>query len=257
MTVTPRQALRRVQRVVALQWRGIAIVLIIITDVIFFSVVFVLMDSSQLSVADDPKKSRSWQACLMTVFGEEGSQNKDDCLEEAKGMVLSQATVSAVLILLSVSFQFRHDLTHTNIDQTNGIWLLLLMTRTSMFTGWVQLFKSPFRPGGREFISADASKPYSKDPSSYEMLASGRNGDFSMAKPDVPLTPLSPAAYHAPTRSGSQTPDYFGREARYQNPTQSFSSPRPPQGRDWNPAATQAPPYQQSHRVDPLAMNKI
>lgn len=131
------------------------------------------------------------------------------------------------------------------------------MTRKSMFSGWVQLLKSPFRPSGAEFVSADASKPYSKDPSSYEMLASGRNGDFTMAKPDVPLTPLSPAAYHAPTRSGSQTPDYFGREARYQNPTHSFSSPRPPQGRDWNPAATQAPPYQQAHRVDPLAMNKI
>lgn len=116
MTVSPRQALRRVQRVVALQWRGIAIVLIIITDVIFFSVVFVLMDSSQLSVANDPEKSKNWQGCLMKVFSEKGSQNKDDCLKHTQGMVLNQATVSAVLILLSVSFQLRHDLAHANID---------------------------------------------------------------------------------------------------------------------------------------------
>lgn len=102
MTVTPRQALRRVQRVVALQWRGIAIVLIIITDVIFFSVVFVLMDSSQLSVADDPGKSKNWLYCLMNSFNG-GSGSKDECLPLAKDMVLSQATVSAVLILLSVS----------------------------------------------------------------------------------------------------------------------------------------------------------
>ena len=115
MTVTPRQALRRVQRVVALQWRGIAIVLIIITDVIFFSVVFVLMDSSQLSVADDPEKSKEWLYCLMSSFNG-GSENKEECLPFAEDMVLSQATVSAVLILLSVSLQLRHDLAHTNID---------------------------------------------------------------------------------------------------------------------------------------------
>lgn len=98
MTVTPRQALRRVQRVVQLQWRGIAIVLIIITDVIFFSVVFVLMDNSQLSIANDPASAREWVECLMIEFGD-----KDKCLHLAEKLVLGQATVSAVLVLLSVS----------------------------------------------------------------------------------------------------------------------------------------------------------
>lgn len=136
-----------------------------------------------------------------------------------------------------------------------------------MISGWVQLFKSPFRANGQEFISADASKPYSKDPRSYEMLACGRNG-LSDSKAEVPLTPLSPAAYHQGTRSGNETPQgYFGREARYQNPSHSFSSPKPPNGRDWNPAATQTPSYGQSptspgggygqKHMDPLSMNKI
>lgn len=111
MTVTPRQALRRVQRVVQLQWRGIAIVLIIITDVIFFSVVFVLMDNSQLSIANDPGTSVKWIECLMKAGGD-----KDKCLHLAENLVLSQATVSAVLILLSVSiFTFRQASQTTNM----------------------------------------------------------------------------------------------------------------------------------------------
>jgi hypothetical protein len=39
-TMSPRQAYRRVRRVLELQWRGITIVLVIIADVIFFAVVF-------------------------------------------------------------------------------------------------------------------------------------------------------------------------------------------------------------------------
>ena len=92
MTVTPRQALRRVQRVVQLQWRGIAIVLVIITDVIFFSVVFVLMDSSQLSVADDPETAREWSACLVTAY--RAGRTKEECMPLAKDLVLNQATRS-------------------------------------------------------------------------------------------------------------------------------------------------------------------
>lgn len=98
ITVTPRQAYRRVQRVVSLQWRGIAIVLIIITDVIFFSIVFVLLDNDQSSVAEDPTQSQAWLVCLMA-----NPTNKNECLEESSKMVLGIATVSAVLILLSVS----------------------------------------------------------------------------------------------------------------------------------------------------------
>jgi len=129
------------------------------------------------------------------------------------------------------------------------------MARSSMFTGWYDLVKSKVNPSG-EFVSADAARAYSKDPRSYEMLASsGRDRDYS-SKPDVPLTPLSPAAKPPAGRSGRETPDYFGREAKYQNPSHSFSAPRPPQGRDWNAAATNAPSTYQ-HRIDPLSMNKI
>jgi len=99
VTVTPRQAYRRVRRVIQLQWRGIAIVILIITDVIFFSVVFVLMDNNQIAVANSPQKSTEWLFCLVLH-----PNDKNECLYLADELVISQATVAAVLILLSVGF---------------------------------------------------------------------------------------------------------------------------------------------------------
>jgi hypothetical protein len=101
VTVTPRQAYRRVRRVIQLQWRGIAIVILIITDVIFFSVVFVLMDNNQIAVANSPQKSTEWLFCLVLH-----PNDKNQCLYLANELVISQATVAAVLILLSVGFCF-------------------------------------------------------------------------------------------------------------------------------------------------------
>ena len=96
--ISPRQAYRRVRRVIALQWRGIAIVLIIIADVIFFSIVYVFQDTVVQSVKDDPKKGTPWVMCLM---GSGGDKNK--CLDEASSLVINEATTFAVLLLLGVS----------------------------------------------------------------------------------------------------------------------------------------------------------
>jgi hypothetical protein len=131
-------------------------------------------------------------------------------------------------------------------QQINGLWLILLMGRFSMLRAWYDLIKSKVRPN-REFVSVDAARtPVVKDQRSYEMLASNKETTRS---PDAGLTPLTPAA-----RSGRGTPDYFGREAKYQNPTLSFSSPKPPhgQGRQWSPSVGD-----NEYRMDPLSMNKI
>lgn len=96
-TMTPRQAYRRVRRVIAMQWRGIAIVLIIIADVIFFSVVFVFQDNVVESVTRDPKVAESWVLCLIGSSGD-----KNQCLDEASKFVVHEATVTAVLLLLGV-----------------------------------------------------------------------------------------------------------------------------------------------------------
>lgn len=98
VTMSPRQAYRRVRRVIYLQWRGIAIVMIIVADVIFFSIIFVFQDNVVQSVTHDPKIGADWIMCLIR---ESGDKNK--CLNEAGDLVINLATMAAVLLLLTVS----------------------------------------------------------------------------------------------------------------------------------------------------------
>lgn len=97
-TMTPRQAYRRVRRVIQLQWRGIIVVLIIIADVIFFAVVFVFQDNILEAVKSDFSLSEPWITCLVEL-----PDRKDLCLDDAKPLTVPLPTVMAVLILLSVS----------------------------------------------------------------------------------------------------------------------------------------------------------
>lgn len=97
-TISPRQAYRRVRRVIELQWRGIAIVLVIIADVIFFAIIFVFMDDLEASTIKNPAKAVDWLGCLAKTGG-----NKNQCLSFASDLVINEATVMAVLVLLSVS----------------------------------------------------------------------------------------------------------------------------------------------------------
>lgn len=96
-TMTPKQAYRRVRRVIQLQWRGIAIVLIIVTDVVLFSVVFVFQDNTVEAVRRDPSTALEWVACLAMMAGD-----KNKCLDKAGPLVVDMPTVGAVLLLLSV-----------------------------------------------------------------------------------------------------------------------------------------------------------
>lgn len=98
ITMTPRQAYRRVRRVISLQWRGIAVVLVIVIDVCFFSVVFTSLDQSFQRVTHNPNIAKTWVGCLI-----ESSGNKNKCLEFARSLTINEGTVTAVLLLLGVS----------------------------------------------------------------------------------------------------------------------------------------------------------
>ncbi|KAG5957362.1 hypothetical protein E4U58_006143 [Claviceps cyperi] len=156
--VSPRQAYRRVRRVIALQWRGIALVLIIIADVVFFSVIFVFQDDIVQSVRTNPQVSEAWVLCLVGAAGD-----KHACLDYASSLTL------------------------------NGIWLLFLLGRISMLVGWYELFRSMLlrRGGQREFVSVDAICEDQENPRSraYEMLSRGSS---------TVVTPLSPVKFPAP-----------------------------------------------------------
>jgi hypothetical protein len=98
-TVTAGQAYRRIKKVIALQWRGTLIVLIIIVNVVFLAVVFVQMDNTVTAAMHDLGKAEPWLLCLVINGGK-----KTPCLDKVKaaGLVTNEATVMAVLILLSV-----------------------------------------------------------------------------------------------------------------------------------------------------------
>lgn len=263
-TVTPRQAYRRVRRVIALQWRGIAIVLIIIADVIFFSIVFVFQDNIIEQVSKNPQLAESWIICL-----NEHPDDKNQCLNKVGKFVVNEATVMAVLLLLSVSIppSCAHPGWHKapcsggsqadecTLLQLNGVWLLLLLGRMSMFKGWVELLMSLPSKRKNEFVSVDARLDVKNDPRSYEMLSKGQN---SVVTP--PDTVRSPDA-------GRRTPDYFRQAAQYHSPTRSISSPMPHQVSAWDPEATYASPKDTSvethvrsrghEDLNPLGMNRV
>lgn len=158
----------------------------------------------------------------------------------------------------------------------NGIWLALLLGRWSMVTGWHDMIISVPSRRHKEFVSVDARLgDYKKDTRSYEMLSrdSGKTMDDSVTPSAV--TPVSPAYNnrspmgspaqndYTTYRDGRRTPDYFGQTARYQTPSRSFSSPRPPQTTvTWDARETYARGYspyteQQDRYMNPLGMNKI
>ncbi|KAI1277087.1 hypothetical protein F5Y07DRAFT_112674 [Xylaria sp. FL0933] len=200
-TMTPRQAYRRVRRVVQLQWRGIVIVLIIIADVIFFAIVFVFLDSTIEDIKTDPSKALKWITCLATY------NDKHACLPLADPLVVNLPTVTAVLILLAM----------------NGLWLLLILGRWSMVTGWGEWITGLGGRRKKEFVSVDARLDLKNDPRSYEML-----DRESTAKNETVLTPNSAMSPTSPLSAGRKTPDYFGRTAQYKPHQRSFSSPRAP-----------------------------
>ena len=117
-----------------------------------------------------------------------------------------------------------------------------------MFTGWYEMVRGKVKPDN-EFVSADVTR--FKTPGSYEMLGrENGNGKTPLPLATPAITPISPIA-----KSGRETPDYFGREARYKSPSRSFSSPKPPQGQvaSWDSKPSHPSPQ---YYVDPLSMNK-
>lgn len=74
------------------------IVLLIIYEVVFFSVVFVTLDNSSQVTESLIQKATPWIQCLVLTKGD-----KQRCLPQAAPFVASENVVLAVLIFLGVS----------------------------------------------------------------------------------------------------------------------------------------------------------
>ncbi|RMZ81210.1 hypothetical protein DV737_g2627, partial [Chaetothyriales sp. CBS 132003] len=211
-TASARQTYRRVKQVVKLQWRGAAVVLVIIAEVAFFAAVFVSMDNSS-QVSDRLfQKSLPWLLCLVETAGD-----KDQCLYLIGDMVRPERVVLPVLIFLGLT----------------GFWCLLFFGRWSMILGWIDLFKRNWLRRKHEFVSADARR-FSGDP---------RYVSSPMASTD-PYSTLPDKAYSPPlnipptlTWQSTLPPKSSGLDAKdrsdggqarvYVTPVDSYSVPRP------------------------------
>jgi hypothetical protein len=180
-----------------LQWRSIALVITILANVIYFSVIFVQLNNSLKLTPETTAKATPWLLCLVTY------QDPTKCTAESKPVAIGEAKLVATMVLLAIA----------------NIWNFIFTVRWSMVQGWIALFRG-FLVERVEFVSVDArSRP--ADTSNYEMLNPRQN----MKTPETLVEVRSPSPAYG---YGPKEVDFVGQDASYYRPTMSFSSPRPP-----------------------------
>ncbi|KAF1959309.1 hypothetical protein CC80DRAFT_324984 [Byssothecium circinans] len=207
-TRSARAVYRRVRKVLWLQWRGIAIVVFILVDVIFFSVVFIFLNDVTTHAIDDVQKAMPFVLCLI-----ENPLEHDQCSPLAQKLFVNKSTVIAILLMLSLA----------------GIQAFMLLIRTSIFTAWRDLFRHKFSRQ-REFVSLDAKHDnHLADAHQFELSKFAGNPISPISLPQSAVT--SPGGDYGPYRR-SDTPEYFNKETQherdYTTPSFSFSTPRSP-----------------------------
>jgi len=73
------------------------VVIVIITDVIFFATVFLKFEDTTQATSENTLKALKWLQCILKNDGD-----KNMCLDVASKMVIPEATAIAVIYLLSV-----------------------------------------------------------------------------------------------------------------------------------------------------------
>jgi hypothetical protein len=218
-----RAVYRRVSKVVWLQWRGITIVVFVLVDVIFFSVVFIYLNAEETHAIDEVESMFPYLVCLM-----KNPTDPAPCYGLGQALFVSQPTVVAVLMMLSLV----------------GVQIFVLLARSAMFTGWLEFFRTRFS-SKREFVSLDAKQ--------YADMK-----DFELAKmqspraPESAITSPSNSEFDHWRRTATNTPDHFSKEVQrdYSTPNLSFSTPRAPSRVEWDPRATHARGGLRLHPID-------
>ncbi|WEW58838.1 hypothetical protein PRK78_004306 [Emydomyces testavorans] len=227
-TLTARQTYRRVSRVLQLQWRGVAVVLTILGNVIFFTIIFLSLDNAARRTPENIRKAEPWILCLVIFKGD-----KNQCVKQAADLGPSESAILAVLILLALS----------------GFWTIIFLGHLSMLTGWINIIKAKIRPN-KEFVSMDARKKGTQI-RAYEMLRADRRRSLKSPEPlisSIRHSDNSMSTMNFSTYAPDTSPENLNRDARYNSPPMSFSTPRPPSAsraasslREWDPRSTFAP----------------
>ena len=202
----------------SLQWRGLAIAVIVVVDVIFFSLVYTILDRQTVNSTKHPESTLPWLECMVI------KQDKNQCLALAEPLGVNENLLIAVLIMLAVV----------------GIEAFLLICRVQMITGWFKLFQRKFRHSRemQEFVSLEAHR-FSTNKQQIELL-NMPSANASKSALDSPLSPgmspsiSSPAKFVSPLTRIENTnyrEDFLQQEnveRVYHNPATSFSRPRAP-----------------------------
>ncbi|QDS68236.1 hypothetical protein FKW77_010600 [Venturia effusa] len=202
-TTSARAVWQRVRKVLWLQWRSVTIVVFLLSDAAFLAIVWVQLDHAIAAVQAGKLESVTpFLKCLTA-----NAKERDKCFHLGQDALVSEGVAIASLVLLSLT----------------GVQTGLMMSQTSMFVGWYELFLAKFG-GKREFVSLDA-KRYSQDARTFELMRAG-------GSPRTVLTdaPDSPELYkpEAVVQSTFGSPDPAYSERAYRQHRLSFSGPRPP-----------------------------
>uniref|UniRef100_A0A093UXB2 Frizzled and smoothened-like protein O n=1 Tax=Talaromyces marneffei PM1 TaxID=1077442 RepID=A0A093UXB2_TALMA len=207
-TATARQAYKRVQRVLKLQWRSMALVMVILANVIYLSVTFLQLDSDLTLNAANLAKAQPWLTCLATL------RDPTKCASEASALGLTEAALDAALVLLCIA----------------SFWNFIFTVRMNMFQGWLEFWQGLFAKNV-EFVSVDARSRFG-DNRNYEMLS---HQNTTKTPEPTPFEVRSPTPAYMHGRSDEDDVDgkdielsNHSRQASYTRPTMSFSTPRPP-----------------------------
>ncbi|KAI9669412.1 MAG: hypothetical protein M1831_000448 [Alyxoria varia] len=214
-----RVVFRRVKKVVSLQWRGLAIAVLVVTDVIFFSIVFVVLDKETQRAIKHPQAFTPWLTCMVL------KQDKEACISLAEGILVNESILIATLLLLAVV----------------GIEAFILICRLEMLTGWAELVTSRWQRQNeqREFVSLDARR-FSADPRTHELLNMDSHVVSQSEPSKIAQTSTTQAISPITDIETPISPSKFD-ERLYRSPHGSFSSPRPPSAKS-PPTSSGNPP---------------
>jgi hypothetical protein len=232
-TQTARAVYQRLKKVLWLQWRGIVIVTIILVDVIFFAIVFVYLDGLQASGIENVDKVMPWLMCLV-----QHPTEKNNCLDDAQAYLINEATVVAVLLLLSLA----------------GIQVFFFLTRPSIFPAWLEFFRHRFT-SRQEFVSLDARQDAMRSPSQQKIHSYDRghlNTTFEMQKPGYTATITGPISVDSDGKASSMldSPDAF-----LSSPGETYHSPlhnHHPNASSYDYGTRLPPGYSERMSPDPM-----
>lgn len=208
-TTSARLVWQRVKKIVMIQWRSMAVLVFLLVDIIFFSIVWIELDDAITKI--HAGKTDHLMPFLACIIINPSLKDRATCYPLGQEALISERISVSVLLLLALT----------------GLQTGVLMIRTSMYVGWKDLFSSHF--GRRkEFVSLDAKRD-SSDPRAVPMMGIG-SPTPRVTSAGTAVTTETGATAQSMTSSKGQKSPYFAQqqfERAYRQQSGSFSVPRP------------------------------